>query len=835
MPMLDISTDALTGLSDAEVATRRAQGEVNTVDLDNGRSYWHIIRTNLFSFFNNILYTLGILLIMLGQTSDAILSVGLAIFNITVNTIQEIRAKRQLEKVALLSRPEVTVMRNGRSQTLSPSELVKGDIIMLQPGDQATVDGRIVDSGIVEVDESLLTGETDLIRKQKGDNILSGSYCVTGECRYLAEKVGMESYANQLTASARAFKVTYTPMERNVNFIVRLIMFIVAIIASFIFTAALLENLPFNRLVEIATVLTGLVPYGLFSMIAVAYAMGASKIAKQGALVQRNNAVESLSNVDVLCMDKTGTLTANRLQFDDLYRMADQATPDQIGHWLGTFVHSATSQNKTSEALAKQFSGEKRPFLDEVPFASVRKWSALAFPDGVYALGALEMLRPHLAADFPATALAQAAAWESSGLRVLLFASAPPANTLHDATSKATLPPLTPLALIALRDELRPFAAQTLAAFTDLGIALKIISGDSPHTVAALAKQAGWKETAVISGSQLEGLSTQELQAVTNETTIFGRISPEQKQMLIESLVAQGHYVAMMGDGVNDVLSLKKAQLGIAMQSGSQITRNIADMVLLDDSFAALQPAFQQGKNIVGGLTRAMYLFLVRVIASALIIVAIAIMGLSFPFEPSQVALTIFTVGLPAFFLTLWARPLFLPEQVLRSLIRFSVPASLVTVIFAVGIYTAMTYAVLNQISQFQIPPGVVRQFEIYTGLVYNVDEAFGEAAATIVAQTFMSAFISYSAFLLLLFLEPPHRWFEGWTKRSEFTWTLWLALGLWLVFTIVIMWEPSSSYFGLVPLQPPLLLGIWLLVLVWALLLRFLWRHNWLDKTLGF
>jgi cation-transporting ATPase E len=385
-----------------------------------------------------------------------------------------------------------------------------------------------------------------------------------------------------------------------------------------------------------------------------------------------------------------------------------------------------------------------------------------------------------------------------------------------------------------LRDELRPFVAETLAAFSELGIELKIISGDNPHTVAALAKQAGLKNAQLISGAELDGFTDSQYQQVVQEKTIFGRITPEQKQALVDALIQQGHYVAMMGDGVNDVLSLKKAQVGIAMQSGSQAARNIADMVLLNDSFAALRPAFSEGQNIIGGLIRSMYLFLVRVMASALIIIAAAMMDLNFPFEPAQVALTFFTVGIPAFFLTLWARALPLKENVLRSLVRFVTPASLLTLLFALTIYTAMNFLVQNRITQFTIPPQVVQVFEQQTGLIYKVDEGFTSAAATIVAQSFLSVFLSYTAFVLILFLEPPHHWFEGWTSRSQFRWPLWLAAILWLIFTSIVLWQPTSSYFGMIPMPPGALLGMWLLVLVWAWLLRWLWRVHWLEHMLG-
>lgn len=827
----------MIGLTEAEVVARRDRGDGNDTQPDNGRSYLDIIRSNLFSFFNNILYIVGIMLIALGQTTDAIMSVGLGILNAFISTLQEARAKRQLDQVALLNQPQVTVRRDDSEKTIRPEELVLGDIVVLRSGEQVVADGRFIakdDSGMsgVEMDESLLMGEADLIRKQAGDTILSGSYCVTGEGYYEIDAVGSASFANQTTAAARTFELSHTPLQRKVNFVVRLVMLVVAVMSLILFAAAIIEGLRFNRLVEMAAVLTGLVPYGLFSMIVVAYALGAAKIAQQGALVQQTNAVESLSNIDVLCMDKTGTLTTNSLEFSAIAPLTDTLSLEEIKRRLGNFVCSASAQNKTSEALAKGLAGEPQSILDEVAFASARKWSALAFDSGVYVLGAVEMLLPHLA-TVDDSLREQAEVWSDQGLRVLLFAYSDKVKSLH-AGEDIVLPQLTPLALISLKDELRPFAAETLATFEQLGIALKIISGDNPRTVAALAKQAGIKNTQLVSGAELENLSTSELSNIVNETMVFGRITPEQKQMLVDTLIQQGHYVAMMGDGVNDVLSLKKAQVGIAMQSGSQATRNVADMVLLQDSFGALHPAFNEGKSIVGGLMRAMYLFIARVMASALLIIGIAMMGLSFPFEPAQVSLTLFTVGIPAFCLTLWARPIKLNEDILRSLVRYVVPTSLLLLFFGLMVYTAVNYSMLNNISSVNVPPRVIEHFEAYTGLSYTEDENFGATVATIAAQSFLSTFISYAAFVLLLFLEPPHRWLEGWTSKSEQRWPLWLAAALWVIFTIVIMWEPLGTYFGLVAIPPQFLLMIWGLVLLWAWLLRTLWRSHWLERLLG-
>lgn len=831
----------MQGLTEREVRTRRQQGDGNNTGGSPSRSYWDIARANLFTLFNNILFTIGVALIALGRTNDALTSVGLGLINALISTVQEIRAKRQLDRIALVNRPTATVIRDGREQVIAPAELVKGDIIRVNAGDQIVVDGRMIGDGVLEMDESLLTGEPDLIRKQAGDTLFSGSFCVTGSGYFQAEKVGAASFANQITATARTFKVTLTPLQRQIDFVVRLVMLVVIVISIIIFGASLLEGLSTVRLVQIAAVLSGQVPYGLFLMIVVAYALGASTIARQGALVQQTNAVEALSNIDVLCMDKTGTLTANRLVFNAVYPLGNAAT-GAVTAQLGDFVQSATVTNKTSDAIKAGVPGTHRPIVDEVPFASARKWSAVAFdqPDrqGAYVLGALEMLKAYLpAASFgPDTPLSQQAqALSSQGLRVLIFAYNPAVTTLHDSEGQPRLPPLTPLAVVSLRDELRPQAQETIAAFRQFGIALKVISGDNPETVAALARQAGFPaDIRLVSGPELAAMSQSEFEQAAAEATIFGRITPEQKDQLVDVLLRQGKRVAMMGDGVNDVLALKKASLGIAMQSGSSAARNVADMILLNDSFAALRPAFEEGRRIIGGMSSALYLFLTRVATTTLIIIGVTMVGLDFPFDPAQVALTTFTVGVPAFFLTLWARPQRLEENLLSSLARFVFPVAIVTMLMAVAIYVTDYNSLLNSPLTQEDEIWARQLFESYTG-VQAGSAGYANAVATVLAQGSLSMFISWSACLLILFLEPPSRFFLGWRNEvSSDKRPAWLALALFVLFWIIWSYDPLGTYFGI--LVKPFIISATImgLVVVWFFVIRTVWRTHLFERFLG-
>lgn len=827
----------LQGLTSAEVAARRQQGLRNTTESSGGRSYQDIIRANLFSSFNNILFIVGTGLALLGRYNDAFITVIVGLFNAVVSTIQEIRAKRQLDRIAVLARPKVTVHRDGQEQEVAAGDLVQGDIIRLSSGDQAVVDGRVVGAGTAEMDEALLTGESDLIRKRSGDEILSGSFCVTGDLYFVAEKVGNESFANKLTTAARTYSLSQTPLQARVSYAVRLLMALAVLMGVIFYVAGFIQNFTFVENVRATAVLIGLVPYGLFLTIAVSYALGAVTIANQGALVQQSNAVESLSNVDVLCMDKTGTLTANRLLLDAVTPQDDH-DPATVQLALGDFVHNVTTPNKTSEAIAAGVTGSQRAVRDEVAFASSRKWSALAFGDpqrrGVYVLGAVEMLGFALPTTTVAaeSALLQAvSAFSDQGLRVLLFAYNPTVTTLHDDADAPRLPPLTPLALVMLRDELRPQAKETLSQFAALGVQLKVISGDNPHTVAALARQAGFVNPRLVSGPELAKMTPAEVRVAAEEATIFGRISPEQKQQLVDVLIQNGHYVAMMGDGVNDVLSLKKAKLGIAMQSGSNATRNVADMVLLGDSYAALVPALREGKRIINGITDATYLLVGRGLTYALIIVAVMMVGLSFPFEPAQLGLTTFSVGFPAFMLTLWARPDERHEALLPSLLRFVLPFAVWTMVVGVLLYALAHTQVIGNLADTTIPPRAIDFFEQVTGLTYGVDADFETMAATLMAQTQLSTFVSLATMLLVLFLQPPLRFFAVWRPLSPDRRPAYLTIALMVLFLLALGMPTIASYFGIinVPLRASgtLLTGL----AIWVIGFRAILRYRWFDK----
>ena len=465
------------GLSEAEAAARRAQGQGNDFRIATSRSYVQILRAHALSFINTILFIVGAALVVMGRYDDAILTAGMVVLNVIVGVSQETRAKIQLDRIALLTRPRATVIRDGQERAIDPTAIVLGDVMVIRAGDQIVVDGQVT-AGRMEVDESLLTGELDRVQKRAGDAVYSGSFCVTGGGQYEVTKVGASSFANQVTAGARAFRQIKTPLQRDVDFVVRMLVLVATQIGILLSVSFALSGLALVERIQVAAVIVALVPQGLFAMITVTYAMGALRMAGKGALIQRINAVELLSNVNVLCLDKTGTLTTNSLQYEASDALG--ITDTELAAALGDFVASVSEGNRTADAIAAAFPGRRQPVVEEVTFSSLRKWSAIAFDGpprrGVYVLGAPEMLQPALR---PGSNLgAQAGAWTDRGLRVLLFAYTPLLSPLDSDSANPQLPrDLVPLGLISLRDELRPEAQSTLRAFADAGVNVKIILG----------------------------------------------------------------------------------------------------------------------------------------------------------------------------------------------------------------------------------------------------------------------------------------------------------------------------------------------------------------------
>ncbi len=794
----------IEGLSESEVIARRQRGQGNEVQLQTGRSYLQILRKNAFTFINTVLFAIGIVLILMGQMGDAFVTAGLVLLNVIVGVSQEGRAKRKLEQIALLTRPQATVIRSGQEKSIDPSEIVLGDVLIVRPGDQIVVDGQVVGDGRMEADESLLTGESEHVPKQAGDEVYSGSFCMTGTAFYEAQKVGADSFVNQLTAGARAFRQIKTPLQRDINFIIRIMVLLVAQLGILLGISFVMQQAPMVEGVRVAAVIVALVPQGLFFMSTVAYAMGAVRVAGKGALIQELNAVESTSNVNLLCLDKTGTLTTNRIRLHATRLVSDALDDNEVKRILGDYGASTPGGNRTIAAINEAFGGQARRVEEEVPFSSDRKWSALGFDDpalqGVYVLGAPEMLRSQL--RFDPDLDSQMDQWASEGLRVLLFAYRPDSTPLHDAQGEPQLPPgLIPLSLLCFSDELRPEAQETLMLFAELGIGIKIISGDNPHTVAALYKQVGFAEdVGVVSGLDLDAIDDAQLEQVAEEATIFGRITPQQKEKLVRLFRSKGYYVAMIGDGVNDVLSLKQADVGIAMQSGSQATRSVADIVLLGDSFAALPSAFREGQRIIKGMEDIVRLLMTRTFYVMLLVIATQIVGLAFPVTPKHNSvLALLTVGIPILAIAAWARPGTPPRSVIRSTSHFVFPAALTVSIVALAVYLAFL--------------GTTGDLEI--------------------ARTALTTVTVLCGLVLIPFVEPPTKWWVGGDVLSGDWRPALLALGMLGLFGVITAVPSLRDFFELTPLRGLDYLLIGIVVAVWALLLRLIWRARLFERLL--
>jgi cation-transporting ATPase E len=798
------------GLSEDEVHRRRANGQGNEASLPTSRSYRQILRENLVTLINLILLGLAIALVLLGRPSDAVTTLIVISFNILIGVVQEMRAKRALDRIALLNRPAASVIRSGQEQKVDPATLVVGDILVARPGDQIPVDGRLVGEGWATFDESLLTGESEPVRKRAGDPVYSGSFCVQGRALYEAERVGAQSVAYRLAAGARIYRRMRTPLQQLATTTIRLLLVLACYLGLALVMVSTIRQTPLVTTVQMADVIAGLVPNGLLLAVAVTYALAAARLAGQGVLIQQANAVESLSYVTVVCCDKTGTLTANQLSVHAVQPLPDGAgiTVGNLGDLLGTFAASASLANATSAAIAAAYPARAQPVRAEVPFSSATRWSALTLAESgvTYVLGAPEALQPALRAgsEFGATA----ATWTDQGLRVLLFSCYGQPVDLFDAGDQPRLPPgLTPLGLVSLADVLRPEARATLAGFRQAGVQVKVISGDNPQTVAALARQVGLApDLRYVSGPELSRMVPAQFAQSVRDSAVFGRIAPEQKEQIVQALRAQGAYVAMVGDGVNDALALKRANLGVAMQRGSPMTRAVADVVLLADSFAALSPAVREGQRIVNGMEDILKLFLTRVAYVALLILILP----TFPFSPSQSSLiSLLSVGLPTLALAAWAKPgPTAGNALLRRLVLFALPAALTTSLATLFVFfLAVGLAVLSSLP---------------------------EAEVKAEAQSTITVFAAVLGVLLLVFVAlPVRRAAEGGAPSRDWR-PVAFAAALLVGLGVVVSLPAGAAWFQIQALSLPDVAIIAGVALLWALLLHLIWRFRVPERLLA-
>jgi cation-transporting ATPase E len=793
-----ISASYLPGLTSTEALRRAAAGQSNSTTWTTSRSFRRIVLDNAASPVNIVLFVISAMLLALQLFGDALLTAGLVLGNVVAGVFQETRAKRQLDRIALLNRPRAPVIRDGAETEIAPEAIVVGDYLLLRPGDQVFVDGSVVSASGLGVDESLVTGEPDIVAKRQGDQVVSGTYCMAGSGVYEATLVGSDTTASRITARAREHRVPKTPLQREVGLVLWVMTMIVMILGLVVARSFREANgdVPLEETVRAAAVIVALVPQGLAVMVTISYAMAAVRLAGAGVLIQRMNAVESISHVDVLCLDKTGTLTTNRLTVECLkpYDVSEIELQDT----LGAFAASASFRNRTADAIQESFKSQPRSYVDEVAFDSSRKWSGLAFDDGhmkgAFVLGAPEYLAPRTARG--SAVVADAEEWIERGLRVLLFAVGKESQRFDREDGKPVLPlSLTPLGLVVLRDETRPDAASLIAEFAAAGITLKVLSGDHPDTVAALARQAGVPAIGrPISGADLETTNDLEFSRLTQESTIFGRVSPHDKERIVSALRASGAYVAMVGDGVNDVPALKAAQVALALRSGSAVTRDIADMVLLEDAFAALPRAFREGQRIRKGMESIFRLFLTRTLSLTLLILVVSLLNDPFPVTPRHTAIiAMLTVGIPSLFLAVWAKPGKTGKLVILSGAEFVAPAAIS--IAAVGLVV----------------------YEFFLSSTGGV-----EMARTALTLTAISC-----GLLLILFLEPPT---PAWVAANPLSGD-WrpavLAAGLFALVIVFMVLPVSRDFYELVLPDAWGFALIGLVVFAWTVIVRAVWRFD--------
>ncbi|MGV9620530.1 HAD-IC family P-type ATPase [Streptomyces tendae] len=686
---VDTSSPA-TGLTAAGVAERIARGQVNDVPVRSSRSLADIVRANVFTRFNAIIGVLWVIMLIVAPIQDSLF--GFVILaNTGIGIIQEWRAKKTLDSLALIGEVRPTVRRDGKPAEISTSEIVLDDVIEIGPGDKAVVDGVCVEADGLEIDESLLTGEADPVVKQPGDQVMSGSFVVAGGGAFRATKVGREAYAAQLAEEASRFTLVQSELRSGISTILKYVTWMMVPTAIGLILSQLLakDNELDDSIARTVGGIVPMVPEGLVLLTSVAFAIGVVRLGRKQCLVQELPAIEGLARVDTVCLDKTGTLTEGGMDVTDL-RLLDGADEGHVRAVLGALGASDPRPNASLQAIIDTYpvdgsAGAWRS-TGALPFSSARKYSGATFDEGdgvsrTWLLGAPDVL---LAEDDPA--LAETGRLNEQGLRVLLLARADRALDDPDLARG-----VTPTALVVLEQRLRPDAADTLRYFADQDVRAKVISGDNAVSVGAVAAKLG------LSGATVDArrlpAEREEMASALDEGTVFGRVTPQQKRDMVGALQSRGHTVAMTGDGVNDVLALKDADIGVAMGSGSEATRAVAQIVLLNNSFATLPSVVAEGRRVIGNITRVATLFLVKTVYSVLLAILVVCTQVEYPFLPRHLTLlSTLTIGVPAFFLALApnkerARPHFV-----RRVMRYAIPGGVVA-----GAATFVTYLVARQ------------------------------------------------------------------------------------------------------------------------------------------
>ena len=668
------------GLTSAEVAQRIADGLTNAAGGPSSRSVLEILRSNVLTFFNALLAVLVVAILVFGNVRDALFGIVL-VLNMAIGIVQELRAKRTLDRLSVLSAPRARVVRDGAVAEVAVADVVLDDVIELRSGDQIVADGEVLSSEGLEVDESLLTGESRPVVKSATDPVMSGSFCAAGAGRMRATGVGATSYARRLAAEAKRFRRVPSELRRSTTRILQATTAIMVPVSVLLIATRWPMSHDLHVLVpQTVAALVGMIPQGLVLLTSMAFAVSVIRLARLNALIEELPAVEVLARVDVVCLDKTGTLTEAQSEVESLEMMpgADEAEARAALGGLGR-VEAADGRNATARALTGEYPDAGWSASGVVPFSSRRKWSAAEFgPQGAWILGAPDVL---LAEDDPVRA--HAAEVARAGARVVLLAKTP---ALPASGAEPT--GLEPVAFVVLGEKLRSDAAATLAYFREEGVSLKVISGDSPETVGSVARRAGLEITGDPVDAATLPSDPEELARFMEGHTVFGRVRPEQKRDMVAALQSRGHVVAMTGDGVNDVLALKTADLGIAMGSGAGAARAVAGLVLLDGRFSTLPTVVAEGRRVMSNVERVAGLFVTKTIYAALLAIGAGLFALDYPLLPRHFTLVdALTIGIPGFFLALAPSAARYRPGLLPRVLRFTGVCGVVSAAAAAGAY----------------------------------------------------------------------------------------------------------------------------------------------------
>ena len=668
----------ILGLTEAEVLERKEKGQINIIEEKTVKSNWEIIAGNVFTLFNLYNFLIAIALMSVGAYSN-LAFILIIILNISIGSFQEIHAKNMVAKLSVLTVSKVDVIRDGREKSINVDEVVLDDITILNMGNQISSDSVVID-GKIEVNESLLTGESDTIVKMPGDKLFSGSYVVSGKCYAKVEKVGKDNLAAEITLKSKKHKKVNSELLNSMRKVTRLTSFIIIPVGVLLFIQAFFfrDQVIKSSVVTTAAALLGMLPKGLVLLISISLATGVIKLAKKKVLVQDLYSVETLAHVDTLCLDKTGTITEGKMKVSNVEIFNEEIMPISIEQALSAFVNEIGDNNGTFQALKEHFNGNDNFDVDyKNQFSSERKWSSISFKGiGSIIVGAPERLIAKSAFEMKENMIEA----QKQGKRVLLVGFSK--DVVED-----TLPEIEIIAAIELSDPLRKNAKEMLGFFKGEGVTVKIISGDNPLTVSSIAKQAGLDEyESYIDLSTIK--NDDEIIDLVDKYSIFARVSPNQKSLLVQALQAKGHTVAMTGDGVNDVIALRQADCSITLPEASDVAKQVSQIVLLNSDFSVLKDVLMEGRRVVNNITNVATIFFIKTLYSVMLSILNIITCTAFPFMPIQITLVDLAIeGYTSFFISFEPNGKQIKEKFLKSVLKNSFPYSVVIIINIICLY----------------------------------------------------------------------------------------------------------------------------------------------------